>query len=61
MTLWDDGRVDGARIAFRHAMLFDSAEVSGVLAVTNSHWLPSQGFDPPHPEGLWAGHRSVYA
>ncbi len=41
-----------ARFAFRHAMLFDSAEVSGVLAVAHSYLLPSRCFDPVGPRTI---------
>ena len=34
------------RFVFHHAELFDSAEVSGALALTHPYLLPSRYFDP---------------
>ncbi len=39
-------------LAFRHAMLSDSAEISGVLALARSYLLPSRRFDPVGPRTI---------
>ena len=41
-----------ALFAFRHAMLLDSAEVSGALALTCSYLLPSRLCEPVGPRTM---------